>query len=319
MDFFKRNSWILNVLLLVITFVTTLFAGKEWMTNKTELFNWYEYLDALPYTFAVLFILLSHEFGHYIAARIHKVDASLPYLIPFPPFSGSYNFGTMGAVIKTRSHVENNKALFDIGIAGPLTGFIACVIVLIIGYNTLPGPEYILKIYPDYFSPDFALKNPQLKFGDTFLFVIIRNFFADSGQFIPPMSEIRHYPLLNAGWFGLFITSLNLLPVGQLDGGHIIYAMFGIKKHDIVASITWYAILFLGFFALIDTAFNLGFGFGWMIWLFWGVILRFILKLKHPEVDTYIELNPTRKILGYISFIIFIISFTPSPFIISVN
>src|SRR5512146_898282 len=108
-------------------------------------------LIGLPYSIAIMFMISAHEFGHYFAAKYHKVNATLPYYIPFPNIPGFLNFGTMGAVIRTKSPVPTKKAMFDIGIAGPLAGFAACLIVLIYGFLNVPGREYILSIHPDYF------------------------------------------------------------------------------------------------------------------------------------------------------------------------
>lgn len=318
LNFFKKHSWIIHLGLVILTFITTLFAGMEWVTGKPGPYHWYDFSAAIPYSVSIIFILGVHEMGHYIASRIHKVEATLPYFIPVPPLTGFLNFGTMGAVIKTKSVIPNRKALFDIGIAGPLAGFIACIIVLIIGFTTLPGPSYILKIHPDYFSPGYGLGEVHLKLGDTLLFTLLQKTFTSPGQFVPPMIEMIHYPLLCVGWFGLFVTALNLMPVGQLDGGHILYSMFGEKKHFLFARFFWYLTMLLGLFGVLDLYLDLNTGFGWAGWLFWGFILRFVIKLKHPEVSSGESIGLFRTILGYISFIILILSFTPSPFILKI-
>ncbi len=127
------------------------------------------------------------------------------------------------------------------------------------------------------------------------------------------MSEIYHYPYLVAGWFGLLVTSMNMIPVGQLDGGHISYTMFGNKKHFTISSISAIALLVLGFGGLLDVFLELNIGIGWSGWLFWAFILYFIIKLKHPPVADNLPLDKKRMYLGYLSFFIFIISFSPAP------
>ncbi|MFA7228239.1 MAG: site-2 protease family protein, partial [Melioribacteraceae bacterium] len=124
------HNYLLHIGLFTITFITTLIAGVEWTTGKTGPYELRELYAGLPYAVSILFILSAHEFGHYFASVYHKVKATLPFFIPFPPVIGLFNFGTMGAVIKTKSAIPDNKAMFDIGVAGPVSGFVACLIVL---------------------------------------------------------------------------------------------------------------------------------------------------------------------------------------------
>ncbi len=315
--FKKKHSPLIHILLFAITIATTLVAGTEWITGKAGPHDFFSLAVALPYSFSVLFILGVHEFGHYFAARYHKVDVTLPYFIPFPPIAGFLNFGTMGAVIKTRSIIVSNKAMFDIGIAGPIAGFFAALIVLIFGYINLPEPQYILTIHPDYFSAGYGKDVISLKFGSSLLFEFFNYIFKTPTNFIPPMSEIYHYPYLTAGWLGLFVTAMNMIPVGQLDGGHILYSMFGVKKHEAIASVSMILLIILGVFGALDSFLNLGFNFGWIGWLFWALVLNFVIKVKHPPVFNFKPLDTKRMALGYFSIFILIISFTPSPFVIS--
>ncbi|MEN8193112.1 MAG: site-2 protease family protein, partial [Bacteroidota bacterium] len=147
----KKHSPFLHLLLFGISLVTTIIAGMEWISPTPGPYSLLELTKAVPYSLSILFIIGVHEFGHYFAARFHHVDTTLPYFIPFPPIAGFLNFGTMGAVIRTRSVVMNNRAMFDIGVAGPIAGFVASIIVLIYGFTHLPGVEYLLAIHPDYF------------------------------------------------------------------------------------------------------------------------------------------------------------------------
>ncbi len=313
----KKHSLLIHIFLFLISVVTTIIAGMEWISPSPGPYSLTELMQAVPYSFSILFIIGVHEFGHYFAARFHNVDVTLPYFIPFPPIAGFLNFGTMGAVIKTRSAVMNNKIMFDIGVAGPIAGFIAAIIVLIYGYTHLPGVEYILAIHPDYFSETYGENALSLQFGNTIIFQIFNSIFINPDQFVPPMSEIYHYPYLTAGWLGLFITAMNMIPVGQLDGGHVVYSMFGSKKHEAIASISMIALVVLGVFGALDLFIDLGFQFGWSGWLFWALILNFVIKVKHPPVMHFEPLDRNRMILGYLSLFILVISFSPNPFIIS--
>ncbi|MDR3668913.1 MAG: site-2 protease family protein [Ignavibacteriaceae bacterium] len=321
----KKNNYFLHIGLLIATIFTTIFAGAQWTTGIME--GPYEFSmlkNGLIYSAAILFIISCHEFGHYFAARYHKVDATLPFYIPFPPIPLFLNFGTMGAVIKTRSPVTSKKAMFDIGIAGPLAGFVACLIVLIAGFLTVPGVNYLLAIHPNYFSPDFGKGGLELFFGNTLLFSFFKFLFISKTQFFPPMSEIYHYPLLCVGWFGMFITAMNMIPVGQLDGGHISYTMFGDEKSHKIALIAFALLLISGFLFVIQYSLILlgvdpsviphFLQFGWLGWLLWAMILFFVIKLKHPTIYDVQKLNPFRIFLGYLSFFILIISFCPVPF-----
>lgn len=321
----KKDNYILHIGLLLATIVTTIFAGVQWTTGiMTGPYEFSMMKSGLLYSAAIIFIISCHEFGHYFAARYHKVDATLPFYIPFPPIPLFLNFGTMGAVIKTRSPVTSKKAMFDIGIAGPLAGFVACLIVLITGFLTVPGVDYLLAIHPGYFSPDFGKGGIELFFGNTILFSFLKFIFISKTQFFPPMSEIYHYPLLCVGWFGMFITAMNMIPVGQLDGGHISYTMFGEKKSHKIALVTFAFLLVSGLLFIIQYSLILlgtdplhiphFLELGWLGWLFWAMILYFVIKLKHPPIYDDQKLNTFRMYLGYLSYIILIISFSPVPF-----
>jgi len=318
-DFMKTNKIFLHLGLFIITFITTTFAGAEWAAGQSSTYEFSVLVSkGLPYAISIMFFLSVHEFGHYFAAKYHKVETTLPYYIPFPPISGFLNFGTMGAVIKTKSAIRNNKAMFDIGAAGPIAGFIASLIILIYGFTHLPPVDYLLTIHPDYFDPKYGKGIISLKFGDTLLFSLIKNIFTNSKDFIPPMSEVYHYPYLCVGWFGLFVTAMNMIPVGQLDGGHIVYSMFGEKKHEGIASVSLIALIILGVSSYIFEFMNSGIAFGWSGWLIWSAVLYFFIKVKHPPVEKFEKLDFKRMILGYFSLLILLLSFAPSPFILAI-
>lgn len=311
----KQKYW-LHLLLFVITFFTTTVAGYEWVRGFSNQMEFTELIYGIPYSLSILFVLGSHEFGHYFAARIHKVKATLPFFIPFPALTGFLNFGTLGAVIKIKSPIPSKKALFDIGVAGPIAGFVASLILIIFGFTHLPGKEYLLQIHPDYNLPTYGKNGLALVFGDSLLFSFLREVFTSSKEFVPPMSEIYHYPYLCVGWFGFFVTAMNLIPVGQLDGGHVIYALFGEKKQYAISSIAMIFLIVFGVTGVIITYFGIPLNIGWSGWLFWAVILFFVIKLKHPPIYDDTPLDHTRKIVGYLTILIFVLCFIPAPFLI---
>lgn len=314
----KNNYW-LPPLTFVITFITALIAGTEWIRGYGQPFDVLELSSGLPYAVSILLMLGAHEFGHYFAAMYHKVKSSLPYFIPFPPIPGLINFGTLGAVIRTKVPIPSLKVLFDIGIAGPIAGFIVSVALLVYGFTHLPGQDYILAIHPDYFSPDYGKGALSLTFGDTPLFAALRWLLTSPGDFVPPMSEVYHYPYLCVGWFGLFVTAMNLIPVGQLDGGHVIYALFGREAHYRIASISMLVLIFMGVLGFVSVLIGIDLIVGWSGWLFWALMLYFVVKVKHPPVRDETPISPGRRILGYIAIIVFMLSFSPTPFMIDLG
>ncbi len=332
----KSPLWV-HLLLFVLTFITCMIAGTQWaMKNYLEVNNWH---IGLTYAVLILTFLSVHEFGHYFASKIHRVDASLPYFIPVP-FPEIMLFGTFGAVIVTRSPIPNRRALFDIGVAGPIAGFVASLVFLIIGLQTLPPKEFIYSVHPEYLL-NFGGKIPQsgLHFGDTLLYSLLAPLFANPNGWLPPMNEIYHYPFLCVGWFGLFVTTLNLLPFGQLDGGHIVYAMFGGLQRK-VAKVLWWVLIILGIGSLLNSILALlndvdvpnkfyiwlqnnllpflqqlrsfvpWYFDAWGGWLFWAIFTRLFIKIPHPHIAEVEPLGTGRKILGWIAIIIFFLSFS---------
>ena len=311
----KQKYW-LHILLFLLTFFTTTVAGYEWVRGSSNQTEFSELVYGIPYSLSILFVLGSHEFGHFFAAKFHKVRATLPYFIPFPSIMGFLNFGTLGAVIKIKSPIPSKKALFDIGVAGPIAGFIASTILIIYGFTHLPGKEFLLQIHPDYDLPTYGKNGLALIFGDSLLFSFLREVFTSSKDFIPPMSEIYHYPYLCVGWFGFFVTAMNLIPVGQLDGGHIVYALFGEKKQYAISSVAMIFLILFGVLGIILTYLEMPLNIGWSGWLFWAVILFFVIKIKHPPIYDDTALDGNRKVIGYLAIAIFILCFIPAPFII---
>jgi len=259
----KDRHW-LHLLLFVLTLVSTVYAGAQWAGRSLyyeQAGHWAIVLDGLRYAVPLLLFLTVHEFGHYFAARYHRINTSLPYYIPFP-FNGIGNFG---AVISIREPIPSTRKLFDVGAAGPLAGFVVAFGVLLYAMATLPSPEYLLDLgghealkahiqqhgtFPDAMqSAEGGEQTTQIVIGNTLLYWLLAQVFPN----VPPMYEMYHYPVLFAGWLGLFFTALNLLPVGQLDGGHILYALFGRKWHGRLARAFIIVLLISGSIGFMDT------------------------------------------------------------------
>ncbi len=331
----KEPRYILALTLFILNILATIFAGTLWAGhNPLEMTEW-QY--GVTYSVLLMLFLTTHEFGHYFAARYHKIEASLPYFLPAPiPLLSP--FGTFGAFIKVKQIIPSRKVLFDIGVAGPIAGFIVSVAILIVGFITLPTQEYLYSIHPDYALNGGHIISEGMFFGDTILFSLLKAIFTDPNAFFPPMSEIYHYPFLCVGWFGLFVTALNMLPIGQLDGGHIIYAMFN-KHQKRIGTFLWWILLIMGIggishvlrmyisqpstdalytffrekllflFGIIDTYIP------WLLqcwngWLLWVFIARFIMKIKHPPVPDTSPIGWKRMVVGYFALAIFILSFS---------
>jgi|WetSurMetagenome_2_1015567.scaffolds.fasta_scaffold77862_2 membrane-associated protease RseP (regulator of RpoE activity) len=304
----------LHVGLLVITFITTTFAGVQWLNrDPLELTN---LPSGLLYASLLIMVLMSHEMGHYLAARHHNVDATLPYFIPFPSFLlfGLFPFGTLGAVIKLKESVRSRDALFDIGAAGPIAGAVVSIALLVIGFLTLPPREYLNTIHPEYATVT-SLPEHGLTFGRNLLFILC-SLFARDGAFVPPMNEIYHYPFLCVGWIGLFVTMMNLLPVGQLDGGHIAASTLQQKHRNMLTHATLLLLLVLGiagFLPLLGFAFEIGWG-GWLVW---GVVLLWLDRQTRKHPMAFYDAPPIdrhRRIVGGLCFGLLILTFMPVPF-----
>jgi membrane-associated protease RseP (regulator of RpoE activity) len=250
------KEYLLHGGLFIVTFVTTTMAGAEWTNGKSILadsYTWADFASGLPYSICFLMILTAHEFGHYFVAVYYRVRSTLPFYIPLPPVS--LMLGTLGAVIRIKSPIRSTKENFDIGVAGPLAGFVVSVGFLIYGFTHLPPPEYIFQFHPEYekygleyaayvYTAEFMpVGSVDIIIGKNLLFLFFEKVFADPIR-LPNVHEIIHYPFLFAGFLSLIFTSINLLPIGQLDGGHVLYGLVGRKKHKIIASVIFIAFLF---------------------------------------------------------------------------
>lgn len=279
----------LNVILFLITGVTTILTGAfyegiDWISNPSILLKepFTVIFGGLPFSLSLLTILLFHEFGHYFAARIHGINVTLPYFIPAPP--AITPIGTFGAFIKSRSTFINRRQLLDVGAAGPLSGLVIAVIVLAIGINISTIQPVGEEFTGFYFGESLLLK---------FMSYIIKG--SVEGNNVLVVSSVGF-----AGWVGLFATMLNLIPIGQLDGGHILYALLQGKQKTI-------ALIFMLCMIILSILWP-----GWAVLLLLGWILRF--RPAHPPtVMDEVPLGKGRKIIGIISIVAFILCFIPSP------
>lgn len=275
----------MKLFLFVLTFFSLTF--KEfllgaWLVTPPGTMKSIFYAE-LPYSASLLLILLAHEMGHYLPARYYGVKATLPYFIPFP----MQPIGTMGAVIKIESPIPDKRKLFDIGAGGPIMSLLLSLLCYVCGL-------YFSKLTP---LQGASFEN-SIFFGDSLLTHWIGQWIL--GPYDPKQFDILIHPLAKAGWVGLLITAINLIPFGQLDGGHIIYSVFGEKYR------TWIHYLFLGF--LILSLFN----FGWLIWAF---LIYYFIKIEHPFVPNTFDGNigVFRKSLGIFLLISIFFIFVPNP------
>jgi len=295
----KRNKFVLNFFLFLATIFTTTFTGAL-LQDVDPLLSYKNLLSGANYSFALMTILFVHEMGHYITARLYKVKVSLPYFIPL--FMPAFHPGTMGAFIKMRSSIPSKKALFDIGIAGPLSGFVVSVIFMSVGLMRLPSAtgvqHYLAAINPNGLNEAF-----DLMLGHTILYDFLSRLFG--AQYLP-MNTLFRFPFIFAGWLGLLVTSLNLMPIGQLDGGHITYAMFGERAHKI-ALIAFALLIVLNLFLISN--------YNSYVWVLWSLLILFFIRFHHPPtLNDFQNLGTGRKLLGWLAILIFILCFSPMPF-----
>jgi len=296
-SFFRE--YILPLLLLAASLVTTTANGARFMQNflegmppvvrDSDLWPWLwlsdhpdMFITGWAFSTSLLGILLVHEFGHYFACRLHGIGATLPWVLPAPTLSG-----TAGAVIQIRSRIPTRDALMDVGIYGPLAGYIASCIAVAVGFalsfNSAANAEHAI-----------------VRFGGEPLTIrLLHALLVQWDPSIPSFSNIAPHPVLVAGWIGLFITSLNLIPGGQLDGGHIIYAISP-KLHRIFTNVLPFVLFLAG------TIF-------WVGWILWGLFLL-VPAMRHPKIPVQKELHAGRMVLGFIGILIFLLTFTPTPF-----
>ncbi len=275
----RERYWI-NVVLLLATLVTTMVVGS-FLFGADIINTPSEIVRGAPFTVAIMAVLGSHEAGHYIVARRHGMRTSLPYFIPFPSL-----IGTMGAVIKHRGPIPNRKALFDVGISGPLVGLIVSIVVTIIGLLQPPVAQ--------------ASEGFQIQLGIPPLFEFIT-------RFLPFDPGTPIHPIAFAGWIGMLITALNLIPSGQLDGGHVLRSMVG-EKASYVSTALPFLLIGLGFYV---TYFQNQDGF---MWVFWGLLLSLFAAAGHPKpLNDEDRVGNGRMVLGVIVFALGLLCVTLVP------
>jgi membrane-associated protease RseP (regulator of RpoE activity) len=302
-----RPHWLLASALLAVTFLTTTTLGAVWIlwahpTDTTEAFPWLSphtisyvwsnpSLIALGLSFSLpaLLILLSHEMGHYLACRYYGLPATLPYFLPLP-----VGIGTLGAFIRIRSPIRNRRQLFDVGVAGPLAGFVVLLPFLLIGVarsevvTVQLADEATLAAAPAQVP---ALLVP----GRSLALEAASRWFHGP---LPANAVLHLHPFALAAWFGLLVTALNLLPLGQLDGGHILYAAAGNLQRRLAWPL-WIGLAVMAFFSL-----------GWVLWL----LIVLLMGLRHPPVAEETErLDPWRMALAWVALVVFVLSFMPVP------
>jgi membrane-associated protease RseP (regulator of RpoE activity) len=288
-----QRTW-LNILLFIATCLSAFFVGLTWSVSYTysdqmardprfvpglDLFTDPAIISlSLIYTAVLILILLGHEMGHYLTCRYYRIEATLPYFIPAPTF-----IGTLGAFIKIKSPITRKKQLFDIGISGPLTGFILSLPALVYGLS-------LSKIVPAVPREDTFV------FGEPLLLKLIGGLMF---RHVPAQSDLFLHPVGFAGWVGILVTAFNLFPVGQLDGGHVSYALLGPKSKTL-------ARILIAVFFIMGVLF-------WVGWIVWALVIL-LLGLKHPRViDETERLSLSRRVLGGVILLIFVLSFIPAP------
>ncbi|AKD01827.1 site-2 protease family protein [Pontibacter korlensis] len=421
-----QQRW-LHLLLFCLTLVTTTIAGAEWQYGKlfflgpegfnwTGTLTWAEFLGGLYFSLPFLGVLTVHEFGHYFTARYYRIAVTLPYYIPLW-FGITASIGTMGAFIRIKERIYSRQQFFDIGVAGPLAGFVVAIPLLYYAFTHLPQPEYIFSIHPEYkkYGLDYAQYVYQDGFGNfslgkNLLFVFFEKYVADPAL-VPNQYEVIHYPLVFAGYLALFFTALNLLPIGQLDGGHVLYGLIGYQNFNRLSPIffalfilyaglgvisphnkpVWaeellavfgpfaywaylrlfdnrnyalaatlamlllqyglaglipeleayfwmwpfymlylvfvlqhatpklkYSLCLAALVLVIQVLISLAFpeADGYSGWLVFGLLLSRVMGIFHPSCPDERPLTPLRKVVGVLAFVIFLLCFSPSPFII---
>ena len=308
----REERWWLISILFLLTLLTTLYCGFQFHVgfvaeNAAEYELWFDSLLAnplllrygAPFSFTLLLILIAHEMGHYLACRFYKIDATPPFIIPAPPFLPlppplstllgfpgiSLNpFGTFGAVIRIRSLFPGRRSLFDVGIAGPLAGFAFILPALVLG----------LLLSKEFVAPPEV----GLAFGEPALFQLAQTLFFSA----PEGAALALHPIGWAAWFGMLATSLNLLPIGQLDGGHVVYAIFGPRVHRQVSHVAFIALILISLLS-------------WpaMAYIFFALLIRF-LGFKHPPTfNDYETVGKARIRIAILGWIILALTFIPVP------
>jgi membrane-associated protease RseP (regulator of RpoE activity) len=289
----EPRPWWPNLVLFIITLLSVMLVGRDLAAFEDPALlrliqeNYLaEFWRGLPFAGALLLILGAHEFGHYFAARYHKLAVTLPYFLPLPSFLGSI-VGTMGAFIQLREPMRNRKMLFDVGAAGPLVGLVFAMPILFIGLTQ----AQVQPTQPGIYQYE----------GDSLFYALAKT--VVFGRFVPSNGEdvlITSSQLAWAGWVGLLVTSLNLIPIGQLDGGHVLYALIGERARRLY----WPTLIVLGLLVGV---------FGATIWMIWILMLLFFGRAYATPLDTITPLDNRRRLLAILTLFIFVVIFVPAP------
>ncbi|MFU8813008.1 MAG: site-2 protease family protein [Balneolaceae bacterium] len=297
--------------LFILTFLSVSYFGVFFVGQSAGIESFMEmWSDGILFAALLLGFLAAHEFGHYYAAVIHNVRVSLPYFIPIP-----LGIGTMGAVISIRERIRTTTKMFDIGVAGPVAGFVVSLAILLYGFATLPGPDFIENFaghdeviahvqetgtFPEA-PPELSEGSALIIIGDTILYSFMASFFDD----VPPMYEMYHYPFLFAGWLGLFFTALNLMPVGQLDGGHILFSLIGQKRQAVVARLTFGTLTLLGGLEAIPFLYmqlNAWFSVHLItVILLWLLVLFLLLRKAFQNAQQWVVVTAVGSLMGSVA------------------
>lgn len=302
----RANPWI-NLGLAVATIISVLLTGALYECQCLFPSTLSQWAAGLPMMLAMMVILLAHEFGHYFASKYHKIAVTLPYFIPLPILSP---VGTLGAFIQLRSPFKTKKQLFDIGIAGPLAGLVFAIPLIFWGIATSEVTQ-------------ITRTETSLLEGNSVFYLVVK--YLLHGELLPSFEQYADLPFWQefgllltgiipagggsdiyinsvafAAWFGLFVTAMNLMPVGQLDGGHIIYCILGEK-------VRWLGMALVGAMVLAGL-------FWWPGWLVWAMLIFFIIGTGHPPpLNDLVELGLPRKVIAYLTIILFFLLFMPNP------
>ena len=279
-----------NVALFVATVLSTLFVGAQWY--YVDPFS-AEILRAIPFTLAVMGVLGTHELGHYVMSRYHGVDASLPYFIPFPSL-----FGTMGAVIKMRGQMPDRDALFDIGAAGPLAGLVAALAVTAVGLLLPP-----VQVPPEIVNSPSAV---EIQFAYPPLLQAVAAVLGEPLSYSDPTRSIN--PVVMGGWIGMFVTFLNLLPVGQLDGGHVLRSLVGDTADRFAPLVPTSLFALAGYLWVTGEAGNAA-----GIWVLWGFLSMLVTFMGSVDPIDDQPLDRRRAALGVLTFVLGALCFMPVP------
>jgi membrane-associated protease RseP (regulator of RpoE activity) len=302
----RRRRWpLLNVALFLATLASSIFVGAG-LSGDVGAGTFPELILAgLPYGTAIVGILLAHEMGHYLQARAWRVDSTLPFFIPMP-----FSFGTLGAVIRLRSRMPDRNAVLDIGAAGPIAGLLVAVPLYVWGIahsevtkvaelaaTNTTSLWSILQAKLHGEALQWGGADGAMVFGDSLLTWGLTKLVVGTP---PPGHDVLIHPVGLAAWLGLFITTLNLIPIGQLDGGHVTYALFGGRRALNASRVLSWALLVAGVFVSLN-------------WLAWWLLTRLVIGLRHPPAEEEGPLTPGRRWLAAASLALFVLTFVPVP------